>query len=370
MFCKVCGATLKNGAAFCTLCGSPTSNPMAGMGAMGHTPASPVRYGAPAPAPAPTWGAPAMAMPVAVSTPTPNKGHGALTVLSVITAVLVAAVLGILLLNPDMLKLKDDTPRVGYGIDIGSISLSLVAPGLEEGSTRVPLQFKGINRRGRAIDQIVYVDRNTRVIEADKGKYDITVIESPISRGGGIYQVPSQTISMEVGDTNVTMPAINLTPIDASQVTTERINEVIRAAQADPASARLVDELEGVLRSTYPGRAVNITNTNTNSNTTNNTTKNTTNNTTNNTTTNVDNHAGDNSRGTVGGGGGNDGADGMSISVPGVTTPEIDVPSVSLPDVKVGDVEVEGVDLPEVKVPSVEVPGVDVKNVKLPSFGF
>ena len=134
-----------------------------------------------------------------------------------------------------------------------SVPIEIDAPNYTSDATRIPIRIQGTTSTGEDIDKTVYIGMDDSSIDIAPGSYELTVVASPILEDGSLYEVPADSVSLEVpeGTQNTSgsgssgnadssteqeqSPTIALTPIsDQSSVTDEQIEAAKEAAAADP----------------------------------------------------------------------------------------------------------------------------------------
>lgn len=126
------------------------------------------------------------------------------------------------------------------------------ASGLDASGSRIALHVKGLTSGGKSIEQDGYVNYEGKGLTLEQGMYEMTVIGSPISSSGVIYNLPTTSVSVEVsaegGSSYTTGSSLTLTPVDAASVTDEQIEAARQWALNDPEHAASADQLAEAVR--------------------------------------------------------------------------------------------------------------------------
>ena len=126
------------------------------------------------------------------------------------------------------------------------------ASGLDASGSRIALHVKGLTSGGKSIEQDGYVNYEGKGLTLEQGMYEMTVIGSPISSSGVIYNLPTTSVSVEVsaegGSSYTTGSSLTLTPIDAASVTDEQIEAARQWVLNDPEHAASADQLAEAVR--------------------------------------------------------------------------------------------------------------------------
>lgn len=108
------------------------------------------------------------------------------------------------------------------------------------GASRLPVQVKGTDVSGSAVDEVQFVDSDGQGLSLRQGEYALTVPASPISVDGTIYNVSNTTVevSFTTKDESKEIDAtgnggFELSPIAAAEVTDEQIAIACEYAQKD-----------------------------------------------------------------------------------------------------------------------------------------
>ena len=124
--------------------------------------------------------------------------------------------------------------------------------GLDASGSRIAVHVKGMTSGGTSVDQSGYVNNEGKGLKLEQGMYEVTVVGSPISSSGVIYNLPSTGVSVEVsaeGGSSYAMGSVlALTPIDAASVTDEQIEAARQWILNDPEHSATADQLAEAAR--------------------------------------------------------------------------------------------------------------------------
>lgn len=113
------------------------------------------------------------------------------------------------------------------------------------GASRVPLQVKGREERGKKVNKVYYVDSAGAGLKLRRGTYTVIVAGSPIAADGTIYAVPDTEVEVKVDEksaakkdgVDATGDAVTLDPVPATDVTDEQIADAKKWAEGDKGAA-------------------------------------------------------------------------------------------------------------------------------------
>lgn len=113
------------------------------------------------------------------------------------------------------------------------------------GASRVPLQVKGREERGKKVNKVYYVDSAGAGLKLRRGTYTVIVAGSPIAADGTIYAVPDTEVEVKVDEksaakkdgVDATGDAVTLGPVPATDVTDEQIADAKKWAEGDKGAA-------------------------------------------------------------------------------------------------------------------------------------
>ena len=113
------------------------------------------------------------------------------------------------------------------------------------GASRVPLQVKGREERGKKVNKVYYVDSAGAGLKLRRGTYTVIVAGSPIAADGTIYAVPDTEVEVKVDEksaakkdgVDATGDAVTLDPVPATDVTDEQIAAAKKWAEGDKGAA-------------------------------------------------------------------------------------------------------------------------------------
>ena len=126
------------------------------------------------------------------------------------------------------------------------------ASGLDESGSRIPVHVKGLTSGGMSVDQNGYVNHEGKGLSLEQGTYEVSVVGSPISSSGVIYNVPTTSATVEVsaegGSSYTTGTLLALTPVDAASVTDEQIEAARQWVAGDSERSAFADHLVETVR--------------------------------------------------------------------------------------------------------------------------
>lgn len=232
MFCTQCGTDNDDAAAFCTSCGEPLNNMPFDSNASSdevseasasHSPEAPAFSDIPASA---------------------KKSKNPL-IIGIIAAVIVVCLViaGIVWFNMDQAaKAKREPHR---------ILISISAAGYSDADTLIPVQAKGADFEGNAVDELFFVNAAGEGVSLPKGNYELSVPASPLTEDGILYDDDPNVYSVEVpedteNDEDVdasSEASIILEKSTALDETQEMIDRAIEYADKNPDQASKASEL-------------------------------------------------------------------------------------------------------------------------------
>lgn len=130
------------------------------------------------------------------------------------------------------------------------ITLHVVADGLDDAGSRVPLKVEGADAGGNAYDEVVYAAPSDDT-SLPQGTYDVSVAGSPIASDGTIYSWDDSKVSVSTdGDQSDAGEAqLSLTPVAATDVAQDQIDAAVDWAQKDEGLSVNVDDLKEAAQS-------------------------------------------------------------------------------------------------------------------------
>lgn len=174
MYCSNCGAEAQEGMAFCVKCGAPLKQSDASV-----------------------QSAPQAAVPQAAA---PRKKR---IVPIVIAAICIAVIAAIVVVGCAIMKKGNEAQEIAHqkvvlGIQIEATGLDYVT------STPVPMQLQGTDFSGNSVSEEFLYDGNaSSVPEVERGQYTISVLDSPISGEGTMYELANPSVAVSVTDYDV-----------------------------------------------------------------------------------------------------------------------------------------------------------------------
>ncbi len=106
------------------------------------------------------------------------------------------------------------------------------------GASRLPIHITGKEERGKKVDAVYYVDSSGEGVELRRGSYEAEVAASPIATDGTIYAVPTEKLSIKLGEKAAEKKTVDagdvaLEPVEASEVTDDQIAAAKKYAEGD-----------------------------------------------------------------------------------------------------------------------------------------
>lgn len=225
MFCRNCGSKVEGGARFCPVCGEPIA----------------AEYEAPAESQGDYQPAPAAeAQP---TTPAPAKAKRSkrpLAIAAVVIALLAAGggagyYFGVY--APEQARQVAEKEALAAK---HAVRFSVSAQGWDTsaGASRLPVHITGKEERGKKVDAVYYVDSSGEGVELRRGSYEAEVAASPIATDGTIYAVPTEKLSIKLGEKAAEKKTVDagdvaLEPVEASEVTDDQIAAAKKYAEED-----------------------------------------------------------------------------------------------------------------------------------------
>jgi hypothetical protein len=126
----------------------------------------------------------------------------------------------------------------------------------DKGSSRIPMHITGTDINGDTVDETIFLAHSGVDVELLKGRYHAEVVGSPISSTGVIYEIPTSTINFTLGDDldpgeGYRMPnslALVFTPIDAQNMTDQKIEDALSWARKDEEAGLDIGKLEAAAK--------------------------------------------------------------------------------------------------------------------------
>jgi len=124
-------------------------------------------------------------------------------------------------------------------------------------ATKIPVHVAGSDVDGAAVDEDAYVDAEGRGVELAEGIYAITVVTSPLTSDGTVYDVPTTSWDVTIGtdagagaDVDATSQPIALSPVsDYTAVSDETIQRMYDYASKSGTDQATVDSYKGATTS-------------------------------------------------------------------------------------------------------------------------
>ena len=225
MFCRNCGSEIEGGAKFCPVCGESV---VAEYEAAAESQAG--YQSAPTAETQPTAPAPAKA----------RRSKKPLVIAAAVVALLAAGggagyYFGVY--APERAREAAEQEALGAK---HAVRFSVSAQGWDTsaGASRLPVHITGKEERGKKVDAVRYVDSDGEGVELRRGSYKVEVAASPIAADGTVYAVPTEKLSIKLGEKADGKKAVDagdvaLEPVEASEVTDDQIAAAKKYAEED-----------------------------------------------------------------------------------------------------------------------------------------
>ena len=225
MFCRNCGSKVEDGTRFCPACGEPVAAeheaPAESQGGHQSTSATEAQPTTPAPAKA-------------------KRSKRPLLIAAVVTALLAAGggsgyYFGVYAPEQAREMAEQEALAAKHAV---RFSVSAQGWDTSAGASRLPVQITGKEERGKKVDAVYYVDSSGEGVELRRGSYEAEVAASPIATDGTIYAVPTEKLSIKLGEKAAEKKTVDagdvaLEPVEASEVTDDQIAAAKKYAEGD-----------------------------------------------------------------------------------------------------------------------------------------
>lgn len=225
MFCRNCGSKVEDRTRFCPVCGKPVTDeyepPAESQGGNQSTSA-------------------AGAQP---TTPVPAKAKRSKRPLAIVAVVAVLLATGggagyyFGIYAPEQAQQAAEQEALAAK---HAVRFSVSAQGWDTsaGASRLPVHITGKEERGKKVDAVYYVDSSGEGVELRRGSYEAEVAASPIATDGTIYAVPTEKLSIKLGEKAAEKKTVDagdvaLEPVEASEVTDDQIAAAKKYAEGD-----------------------------------------------------------------------------------------------------------------------------------------
>ena len=274
MFCSKCGTEMPDGSAFCPQCGKKVVDlgnagatiepPVASAGAAGlnasNAPIAPEGAAGSAANDAPGGPGATIELPVApggaassnvnelsgapggAAGPAPKKSKRTAILVAVAVAVIVIAAVGIGLwwkADQDAKAAEKAAWELAHTGQVTEVSAE--TPAFDSASTPIPVQVKGSDLDGNAVDEMRFLKSGSMQVETLAGSYDLSFPAGYITGEGKVYKSPGATQHIDVAQpTDGSKAAAQVVQAGAYvevgdlEVTDELINEIADLAKQDP----------------------------------------------------------------------------------------------------------------------------------------
>lgn len=225
MFCRNCGSKVEDGTRFCPACGEPVAAeheaPAESQGGHQSTSATEAQPTTPAPAKA-------------------KRSKRPLLIAAVVTALLAAGggagyYFGVYAPEQAREMAEQEALAAKHAV---RFSVSAQGWDTSAGASRLPIHITGKEERGKKVDAVYYVDSSGEGVELRRGSYEAEVAASPIATDGTIYAVPTEKLSIKLGEKAAEKKTVDagdvaLEPVEASEVTDDQIAAAKKYAEED-----------------------------------------------------------------------------------------------------------------------------------------
>lgn len=225
MFCRNCGSKVEDGTRFCPACGEPVAAeheaPAESQGGHQSTSATEAQPTTPAPAKA-------------------KRSKRPLLIAAVVTALLAAGggagyYFGVYAPEQAREMAEQEALAAKHAV---RFSVSAQGWDTSAGASRLPIHITGKKERGKKVDAVYYVDSSGEGVELRRGSYEAKVAASPIATDGTVYAVPTEKLSIKLGEKAAEKKTVDagdvaLEPVEASEVTDDQIAAAKKYAEGD-----------------------------------------------------------------------------------------------------------------------------------------
>lgn len=131
---------------------------------------------------------------------------------------------------------------------LAQVTMPVVAEYLTDEGSRIAVRVNGTAADGTMVDKQAYVSHKGEGLEVSAGTYEVSVIASPISAEGILYEVPEDVWAVVVADDGTATPAdaeaqLELEVIAAADVTDEQIEAALAWIRNDPERRDVAEKL-------------------------------------------------------------------------------------------------------------------------------
>ena len=128
------------------------------------------------------------------------------------------------------------------------VVLPVVAEGLNENGSRIPVHVSGTDANKTSVDVNGFVDQTGAGLELLPGTYEARIVASPISENGVLYRVPDGVLTVTVNADGKVVVApeggnLTLTALAAGDVTEENLEIARTWIEKDPQRSQLANTL-------------------------------------------------------------------------------------------------------------------------------
>ena len=289
MFCMKCGQKVPDNAKFCSRCGAEIKTIATGIAEdepekkeTGIAVDAPAEEAEPAPAEVPNATPEPQAEPQAAAPepqatepaatpapetpqPAPKKSNRGKIIAAVVAVIIICAGIGIGV----WWKFDQDQKAKQAEWDRAHVTLitrvtGADTPGFDDAATAIPVQVKGTDLDGNAVDEVQFMRPAAMQVETKQGSYDLVFPGGYFTSDGQAVKAPGTTVHVDVAldeqaasSQQGTTPAtekveapttvddsLAYAPIDPLEVTDEQINDIAQWTAQDPDDNGKADQLK------------------------------------------------------------------------------------------------------------------------------
>lgn len=155
-------------------------------------------------------------------------------VLLVAAVVLAAVVVGILIWQGSNQR-RDEATEAQAAYDAAhqkvTVDIGVTAEGWSQDASPVPIHVEGTDLDGNPVSETLCLTPGASTVELSRGTYTLAVIGSPVTSSGGIFEYPSEDLTVTVGEDGVGVS------IGSAQDVSARVSSGTDSSAAPSASA-------------------------------------------------------------------------------------------------------------------------------------
>lgn len=153
--------------------------------------------------------------------------------LLVVVVVLVAVVAGLLIWQGSNQR-RDEATEAQTAYDAAhqevTVDIGVTAEGWGQDASPVPIHVEGTDLDGNPVSETLCLTPDASTVELSRGTYTLTAIGSPVTSSGGIFEYPSEDLTVTVGEDGVGVS------IGSTQGVSARVSSAASSASASAAA--------------------------------------------------------------------------------------------------------------------------------------